>query len=351
VARVWLIAVRDLQFRRRRFVIAAMVTALVFGIALAFDGVKRALDHEVPTVVGLFEADRWIVAKGTTGPFTTSQVLPASAAAALVDTPGVRRADGVIVTPSTISIRGEDFDVNLVGLPPGRGLPAVDDGRRLRRPGELVIGEGIEAGLGDRVQVGKLALRVVGAGDGLRFNFGTPSIFMSLHDAQSVLFDGQPLTRAIAVTGVPRALPPGLKAVTNEEAETDLRRPLKNGNATVDLTRALLWLIAAGIIGAIVYLSAIERVRDFAVMKATGTSTRTLAGGLAIQSVLVSVFAAVLSIGVAVLVSAAMPFPAAIEAGGILQLFVVAVVVGLLASISGLRRAVTTDPALAFGGA
>jgi putative ABC transport system permease protein len=45
----------------------------------------------------------------------------------------------------------------------------------------------------------------------------------------------------------------------------------------------LLWIVAAGIIALIVYLTALERVRDFAVLKATGTSNSTLFGALALQ--------------------------------------------------------------------
>jgi putative ABC transport system permease protein len=53
--------VRDLQFRWRRFLVAVLVTALVFGIALVFDGVKRAIDAEPARLVALFDADVWVV--------------------------------------------------------------------------------------------------------------------------------------------------------------------------------------------------------------------------------------------------------------------------------------------------
>ena len=57
---------------------------------------------------------------------------------------------------------------------------------------------------------------------------------------------------------------------------------------------ALMWVIAAGIIGLIVYLSAIERIRDFAVFKATGAPNRLIVGGLMLQAVLVAVTAGIL---------------------------------------------------------
>ena len=52
----------------------------------------------------------------------------------------------------------------------------------------------------------------------------------------------------------------------------DLKRPTQRGDQTIQFINVLLWIAAVGIVGSIVYLSAIERVREFAVMKATGAS-------------------------------------------------------------------------------
>ena len=43
----------------------------------------------------------------------------------------------------------------------------------------------------------------------------------------------------------------------------------------------LLWIVAALIVGSVIYLSALERTRDFAVFKAVGVSTRSVIAGLA----------------------------------------------------------------------
>jgi len=112
-----------------------------------------------------------------------------------------------------------------------------------------------------------------------------------------------------------------------------------------------MWLIAAGIIGLIVYLSATERARDFAVFKATGAPNRVIVGGLMLQSVVVALVAALLALGVSRLVRLGMPLPSDMAAAGFLQLLAVSIVVGVLASLAAVRRALTTDPAVAFGGA
>jgi putative ABC transport system permease protein len=44
------------------------------------------------------------------------------------------------------------------------------------------------------------------------------------------------------------------------------------------------------------------------------------------------------------------PIPVVVPTSAFVLLPVIAVVIGLLASVAGMRRAVTVDPALAFGG-
>lgn len=56
----------------------------------------------------------------------------------------------------------------------------------------------------------------------------------------------------------------------------------------------LLWGVAALIVGSLIYLSALERTRDFAVFKALGVTTAMVLAGLALQAVAVAVAAAVL---------------------------------------------------------
>ena len=101
---------------------------------------------------------------------------------------------------------------------------------------------------------------------------------------------------------------------------SDLNRPLAGGVQSIVVMAVLMWLIAAGIIGLIVYLSAIERMRDFAVFKATGAPTRIIVGGLMLQAVIVSLVAAVVAIGVSKLVGLGLPFPSELGAAGIVQL-------------------------------
>jgi putative ABC transport system permease protein len=104
------------------------------------------------------------------------------------------------------------------------------------------------------------------------------------------------------------------------------------------------------VIGSVLYLQALERTRDFAVFKATGTSTAAIGAGLALQAVVLSLTAAVLAAILATVLAPLFPLDVEIPASGYLLLPVVTVIVGLLACSIALRRTARVDPAIAFGG-
>jgi putative ABC transport system permease protein len=100
----------------------------------------------------------------------------------------------------------------------------------------------------------------------------------------------------------------------------------------------------------VIYLSALERLRDFAVFKAIGVPTRNIAAGLAMQSIVVALLAALVGALLSMALGPLFPMQVIVSTGAYVALPVVAVVIGLVASASGLHRAVSVDPALAFGG-
>jgi putative ABC transport system permease protein len=137
---------------------------------------------------------------------------------------------------------------------------------------------------------------------------------------------------------------------THRAVAQDRARPINPAKNTISLIRFLLWGVAAGIIGAIVYLSVLERVGDFAVLKAIGVSSRDLLGGLLLQAVLLSLLSALLAVGLEQAIAPTVAMSVEVSTTTFLTLPLVAVGVGALASFLGLRRALSVDPALAFAG-
>ena len=186
---------------------------------------------------------------------------------------------------------------------------------------------------------------------GMTYFAGIPRVTVSLREAQRLGLEGRRLATAIVVRGRPAHVPAGFTLLENSDVAEDLERPIAQAKDTISFIRFLLWLVAAGIIGAIVYLSALERIGDFAVLKAIGVSVRDLIAGLLLQAVLLSLLSALLAIGLQAAISPAVAMSVEVPLTTFLTMPVVAVLVGGVASLLGLRRALSVDPALAFGGA
>lgn len=348
---MWLITLRDLQWRRRRFAIAIGATALVFAMALVIAGIAASFRAEAVRTVEAIGADAWVTSEEVTGPFTTFAAIPRSHEAKLESDPNVRRADPLIVLRQTYLAGMTTKDLNLIGYDEdGLGTPPVARGQAPRSLREVAVDTSTGFDLEETFVVGTTGFTVVGVTEGLHFFAGLPTAFVLLADAQELAFGGQDFVTTFVTEGRPTAAIPGLRVSSNENARTDLMRPLLSAIQTIDLCQLLLWLVAAAIIGSVVYLSALERVRDFAVLKATGASSRSLYVGLALQAVLVSLLAAGLAIGIAHGLAPTFPLAVEIPARSYALLPGVALVVGLLASVGGLRRTLSVDPALAFGG-
>src|SRR5690606_18913070 len=144
---------------------------------------------------------------------------------------------------------------------------------------------------------------------------------------------------------------PVFDVLTDADAQADYERVLGATSDTLGIINTLLWLMATGVVAAIVYVSVLERSRDFATLKAVGVSNRSLVGGLLAQSSALSLASAIAATGVAKALSPTFGFPISTPLGAYVQLLVVALAVGGLASLVGVRKITRIDPALAFGGA
>jgi putative ABC transport system permease protein len=345
----WLIGLRDLQWGRRRFAIGVVATALVFALGLLMSGVSASFDNEIDRTVGSFDADGWVVRGDSFGPFTGPATMPSGRAAAVRKLPGVRRADPVAVLRATTDTP-ERANVNLIGVVPG-GVGSPPGSDRVLHSGRVAIADdSLGLAVGDRLDLNGADFRVGAVTSGMTYFAGIPTVTVSLRDAQRLGLGGRDLATAVLTRGRPTAVPSGLAVLGNGEVKEDLGRPVSQAQQTISLIRVLLWIVAAGIIGAVVYLSVLERVRDLAALKAIGVSTRDLVGGLVLQAALLSLLAALLSVGLEEAIAPAVAMSVEVPALTFLTLPIVAVLVGVVASLIGLRRAVGVDPALAFAG-
>lgn len=344
-----LVTLRDLQWRSRRIALGFAATALVLAMATLLAALHDAFLDETDRTVATFGADAWVVPDAGSGPFTSNTPMPAELTAQVAGEPGVRDASPVAIFRHTVTGAGPGFtDVNVIAYPPGEVVAPHFVAGRAPGPHEAAVDESLGVGLGTRLALAGHDLTVVGLVDGLTYNGGTPTVLLTLGTGQQVAYAGEPLASAIVTRGVPQALPAGLTVMTPTQVRDDLRRPLSVATGALALIAALLWVVAAGIVGMLAYLSGLDRTRELAVYKAFGVGSRTLLAGLVLEGAAVAFAAGVLAVVVAVVLAPAFTVPVSIDAGQGVRLVLVAVVVGALASMVSVLRAVRVDPVQAF---
>ena len=348
------IAFRDLQWRSRRIGIAIAGAALVFALALVMSGLSAGFDNESARTVSLARGTAWIVDRGGTGPFLQPSPLSSATVQAVVKQVGSAHAAPLLFGRQSVQRRngtkfGEHQHVNLVGSPPGRlGSPFAASGRSIRADSEVVVDATLGAQVGQQIRLGTQAFTVVGKVAGARLLAGVPNVYVTLHDAQALAFGGKDLATAIVVDR-PVQPPAGTKMLDNGEAKIDGLRPVVNAQKTIAMVRSLLWLVAALIMGSVVYLGVLERTKDIAVLKGMGARSRSLVGSLALQAALLGGASSIIGAGLATIIAPVFPLSAEIPTAAFVLLPLIAIAIGLLACLAAAKRVFTIQPALAFG--
>lgn len=344
-------ALRDLQWRKRRFVIAIVGTGLVFAMTLVLTGLANGFRVEATRTVDSLGLDNYLIKSGAAGPFLGSSPFPAAQLQQAAQLPGVSTAVTLVYGSSTIPERGTTGNVNVFGAPEGGpGIPAMSAGRAPSAPDEVAVSSTMKRSVGQDIEIGSRTMKIVGIVPDSTALAGQPNVFVTVVGAQQLLFSGQNLISSIGLRGTPTNTPDGFRLVTRTGGMEDLLRALSGARKAISLMAGLLWVVAALIVGSMIYVSALERTRDFAVFKAVGVPTRSILAGLIVQAIIVAILAALLGAGLSVLLGPLFPMRCDIPNLAFVALPVIAVLIGLLASVAGLRRAVTVDPAMAFGG-
>lgn len=344
------ITLRDLQWRARRFALGILATTLVFATTLLLVGIHRSFQEESTRTVQMFGADSWVVPAGVSGPFTADAPLHESVAGRVKRARGVRAADPVVLFRQVAyDSAGEERDVNVIAYRrEGVVRPDFVRGREPSKAGEVAVDDRLEVELGERLSMGRVQVRVVGFTHGITYYGGTPAMLMGLRAGQRMAFEGDPLATAIITDGVPRSSPRGLKVMSETEVRDDLRRPFSAATNTLGGLVVILWLVASGIVGMMVYLSGLDRMLDFAVFKAIGVRPRTLLRAMVLQVLLLALSSALIAAVAANVVAPLFPIDVVLEKTAYLALLAAALGVGLVASLISVRQVSRIDPALAF---
>jgi putative ABC transport system permease protein len=347
---VWMVAWPDFRARLPRFLVIGVGMSLVMAVTLLLGAFAEGFRLRADRVLDVFGADRYVVAAGSSGPLTATTPLPAS----LVDEIDVRdgiEAVGLFLVPNSIITNGTPQGVVVVGSDGDEPGLRIIDGRFPSASREALTDAEIDLTVGDRFVLAGETFTVVGRTEHATWNVATFGVFIDRDEALDLFAEGRDVVTAVAVVGDDPTgdVPSDLVVQSRSEAFDDLLSRTASAKTSIDAFTITLWALAVVIVGALLSLAAIERVRDFAIFKATGAGTADLVVGLTFQAAIVGAIAGVFAIGLAY---AMKPFyPGVLSLPFRLAWVVIPVAVGIaaLSSLVGVRRAIRVDPSQAFG--
>ena len=262
----------------------------------------------------------------------------------------MQAAAPLVYAGGTVTLGDATRNADLFGAPErGPGMPTLSEGRPPANPNEVAVSSTPERNVGEDIQIASRRLRIVGIVENSTALANLPNIFLTTRVRSNWCYGGQPLVASIGIRGTLEQVPAGYKAIDRDGAIADLLRPLKVAVNSITIVAILLWVVAALIVGSVIYLSALERLRDFAVYKAIGVPTGSIAAGLGLQAIVVALSAVVVGVVLSALLGPIFPMQVIVPAAptspagdrGRLRID---------RQRPGLHRAVSVDPATAFGG-
>lgn len=396
------LAIKDLKQHKGRFLATVLGVGMLFFITLAMNGIYRGNIYEGTSLVTYTNPDLWVVERDRGGPINEQSILPEFFHYSVAAIPGVAQASPLIIYPVERLVNGKSRRFTIIGYDVFGGLGGpkkIVAGRPIKKAHyEMVAHENLGVRPGDRVPLGLHTYTVVGLTREAVAPDGEPLVYLSLPDAQEVLFQRdneevrnqrQRSRRSLEAAGLSpvtaekllHLLEPGTHQInavlvrlapgadpaevaqrirnwlyfsvytTQEQIQLLLKGRLAQMTQQLFLFRSFLLIVAVVIVALVIYTFTLEKIRSIAIMKLIGAPTRLIVRLVMEQSLLLTV----LSYGVGWLIVHSTqhlwPKLVLLNLGDDLLVFAVAFLGGVLASLLGLWRALKTPPALAIGGA
>src|ERR1700755_1869815 len=156
-------ALRDMQWRKRRFVIAILSTSIIFAMTLALTGLANGFRVEADKTVDSLGVDVFLVKAGEERPFVGAIPFAPVDLPQIASAPGVVAAVPLAYAGGTATLGETTRNVDIFGAPEhGPGMPAVSEGRPAATPDEVAVSSTLGRQIGDDVEIASRRLRIVG---------------------------------------------------------------------------------------------------------------------------------------------------------------------------------------------
>jgi putative ABC transport system permease protein len=395
------LAIEDVQRHLGKFIATIVGVGTLFGIVLIMNGIFQGNYSDGVWLVENTASDLWVVERNRGGPFNEQSRLPEDTYRSVAATPGVAQASPFITYSVQREVRGREQQFTIIGYDVFGGLGGpgrIVAGRPIQRAHyEMVADAKLGLALGEGVRLSRHDYTVVGLTRGAVDFGGNPLAYLSLGDAQEVLYqqDNEAIHAArVAALGrleragntpeqARRLLPlveagsdtisavlvrvrPGadrsqvagrirdwlyLNVYTQEEERALMvEGRLRRMTAVLGLFRSLLIVVSIIIIALLIYVLTMEKIRAIATLKLIGAGNWVIVRLILEQSLVITMVAFAFAYATVSLTYERFPRTLVLLPAHTLTTFAVILAGGVLASLLGIWHALRTPPSLALGG-
>ena len=362
------LALTEMKRAKLRFGLLTAAVALLVFLIVFLSSLSGALLRAFTGAIESLPADGLVYSEPARANIQASRLDPGvTSQVAAVE--GVSAAGPLAVLSANATVAGEPDELQLIGVTPGSPSEpqGVREGRFPQAPTEVAIDASeAEVGLGDIIRVNGSETDLVVTGTLVGTQFGTDTAWMTTQGYEALLTELNPGLVAVPINAVAFTVEEGADAVAvaaqvqqavegTEALARDAAIAAIPGVESVSQTFGLLvgitFVIGVVVVGFFFLILTVQKLRTFTLLRASGASTRSLAGSVTGQITAVILMASALAVVLAwgALQGLSTGLPVSIDpmaTGGIVAAVLLA---SLGAGLLSVRRIATLDPATAAG--
>lgn len=348
------LAIKHAWFERTRFWLGISAVAAAVALIATMQAIFAGFNQQLTKFVEVAGADLWVAQKDVSNFYLANSVVPVGALEQVSHVSGVQQAMPVLLFPISLKLNSDTINNWLMGIPqdaPMGGPWLVRQGAKLPRGEQVILDDSVTKpyglGVSDKVALGGQDF-VIGGVAGQTSRMGSAMIFMDLSTARAnfrlpdqtswilvkvrsgesvelVRRDIQNQVEGIEVWTVP------------ELVASDRKLNLEMGGNILQLMTLIALVIGFVSVSLTVFVTVIERLRDYAVLKAVGCSSPTLLGMVLNQALTMAslgwMFGSFLVVGMAPVANAVGTVLLVLTPESLLSNLPVCLAIGLVASL------------------
>jgi len=391
------LAVKDILHNKLRFIMTSFGLGLLLTVVMAMSGIYAGLVFEAGVLVETLGADLWVVQKDTFGPFADASKISEIYGSVLGAINGVTEYNMVSFQTLQAAVGDNKKRLTIVGLKkePAAFSNKIIAGSYIQSSHyEIVADISLGLKLNESIKLGYDNFKVVGLTNGVVNSSGEAVVFMALQDAQKIQFQknneairndkvqlknslnvnensktdktklekiynnhiinaiilSTEKTKTAAVAGAIKRWNYFNVFTSDEEIDILSKNVIEKPKKQLGLFKMILLIAATAIVMLIIYTLTQDKIKDIATLKLIGTPVGMIIGLILNQAIAMGLIG--YAVGFTIIYNTYHLFPRRVKILSVDMTTLFFIVIGMcvIASLLGIKKALSTDINHALGG-